>query len=1152
VAESQLFAQGVTSGSIKGTITDISGAVVPGAKVTVTNIHTNVTQTLTAGSDGSYSVPNLPVSTYTVTAEKEGFKTEVRDGIEVNVGHTSVIDIKMSVGAVSQTVTVQAQVAPLTEDKGDRAVVLPSETIMALPLEVAGSQRLDDTFLNLSPGVTGDTFTSRFNGGPDQNQDFYYDGIPYMNADGGGRQEGNGPPVDAVDEYSVNTNAYSAQYGRGAGLLNFHMRSGTNQLHGSAWEYLRNNKLDARGFFAPTVGTEKQNEFGFRVGGPVLIPKIYNGRDKTFFFLLMDWFKFRGGVSNSLTTLPTARMKTGDFSELPFPIYDPATTRPDGKGGFTRDPFPGNIIQPNRLSTLSAPYLSLIPTATLPGVFNNARVSVPTAPTNNNNWTAKVDHNIRSRFVLHASYYRWSEVQPTSPTISGPLGAGNNFFVHSWEPRVSLDQTLRPNIQNQTLLSVQYTEGVRNFFPLVPSSFNSPLATPGQPYPAINISGMPGFGAGSNNNQNSGGCWPCVFFADNLKWIRGKHSFSFGTEIRGEDERDAFAQNIGQYGFGNGTTSLPNSPDFGTLGYGFASFFLGTPFQASRTGFAPPRLTETGYRAFYAQDDIKVTPKLTVNLGLRWEYSIPAQDDQNMMSTFDPTVPNPGAGGLLGSLVYTGTSGGPCIAGGGASLCRKQIANNYYGMWQPRVGFAYRLDDKTVIRGGFGKTSLRGGATTLEGPAIAASFLTGFQFQNVLQTPDSGISPPVQLQPNWDTYFASGFPVGTPPARTRSLANGQAVDFMQTVDGRNGYIMNWSLTVERQLPYRTVFETSYVGSSSVRTGANLLNENQVPAHWLSLGSELYANISCLSDGSCPNAIAAGVKLPYTGFTGSLSQALRPFPQFLNINAQTQASGHATYHSLQMRAQRYFSDGVTFLVSFTWYKNLANGRSTFSPFYGPPLDVAHQGLEKANQNGPGSAGPVTSSIAAVYELPLGPEKKYVNTGGAVGKLVGGWSVNAVLYYNTGGFLSVGGGTPNPIFNEPYGQAFFGGATPRPNRVLGVDPKAFHGGKFDPAVDYYLNSSAFSDAGAFGLGTAPPVLPDVRSFPYLNENLSLIKQTRITESTNIEFRAEFFNAFNRVVFGGPDTNFSDVATGGFGRVGGQANLPRQIQFALRFNF
>jgi hypothetical protein len=1128
-------AQGTATGSIQGTIVDISGSSIPGARIAVTSSGTNATQTFVTHDDGGYSFPNLAIGVYTIKVEKSGFDTEVQQNVNVAVGQTTFVDIKMPPGQQVQTVNVEAQAQMITEDRGDRSVLLQEQTLANLPLQVSSGPRLDDTFLTLAPGVTGNTFAARINGAPDFSQDFYYDGIPYMNADGGGRQEALSPPVDSIDEYSIVTNAYSAANGRSSGLLNFHIVSGTNRLHGGGWEYLRNNVLDSKGYFSPNAGTEKQHEFGFKVGGPVYIPKLYNGRDKTFFFFLMDWYKFRGGVSTSLTTLPTSRMKMGDFSELPFPIYDPATTRPDGSGGLTRDPFPNNMIPTDRLSANSASYLSLIPEATLPGIVNNAVVKAPASPVNNKYWLVKIDHNITPRFVLHGSYYHINSTSPTSPQFSGPLGSGNNFFGKVWEPRLSLDQNISSHVYNQTGFSWQYTEGVRIFFPLVPSGFNGAFSKPGLPYPALAIQGMPTFGTGLDNNQNSGGCWPCIFFADNFKYQLGRHALSAGTEIRAEDERDAFAVNIGTFSFGNGTTSLPDSPNFGSLGYGFASFYLGTLNTASRTGAANNRLVRTGYRAFYIQDDIKVNSKLTVNAGLRWDVAIPVTDTHTQQfSSFDPTVPNPGAGGLPGSLVYTGRSGGPCIPQGGASICRSQIADTYYGSWQPRIGFAYRVGDKTVVRGGFGQASLRGGASTLMGPEIAAGFLTGFQYQDTLTSPDNGISPPPQLRPSWDVGLP---PVGSAPPRTRDLANNQPVDYMQKIDGKNGYTMNWSLTVERELPAKIAFESSYVGSSSVRIGGNLLNENQVPSSYLGLGPVLNDDINS------PAAAAAGITPPFAGFTGSVSQALRPFPQFLTITAKTQTPGHSNYHSLQLRAQKAYSDGVTFLVSYTWSKNLLNGLSQFSTFSAMPLDTAQRSREKqvlgATANGGG--GPHVLSIATTYELPIGPGKKYLNSG-VVSRLTGGWGASGVFTYNAGAALPISGGSPNPIFN---GQS-------RPNLVTGVPQKLSWSGKFNPFIDRYLNPAAFSDAGPFALGNAPPALPRTRAFAYYNENISAIKNTKIWERASLQFRADFFNAFNRVAFGTPDTNFNDVTNGGFGKISSQANSPRVIQFGLRVDF
>jgi hypothetical protein len=456
-------------------------------------------------------------------------------------------------------------------------------------------------------------------------------------------------------------------------------------------------------------------------------------------------------------------------------------------------------------------------------------------------------------------------------------------------------------------------------------------------------------------------------------------------------------------------------------------------------------------------------------------------------------------------------------------------------MFQPRLGFAYRLTDKTTVRAGFGISTIRGGASTLMGPSIAANFLTGYQYQNTLSSPDNGFSVPTQIQPTWDSGIP---PVGAAPARTLDLANGQPLAYMRRADGKPGYVQMWSATVEHQLPWRIALEGSYVGSSSVRIGANLINANQAPVSALALGPLLNSDISS------PEAVAAGIPLPYPGFTGSVAQSLRPFPQFQYINATTQNTGHQSYNSFQGRAQKYFSDGLTFLASFTLSKTYTNSIDQFSTFQSPPLDTANLGKERRVLGGTifNAASPRTLSIATTYELPIGPGKRYLPERGVLGTIVGGWGLGAILQYNAGAPLAIIGGTSNPIFN----------GTPRPNLVSGVNPKAFSGGKFNPYANRYLNPNAFSDAGAFALGNAPPTLADVRGFPYYNENISVIKDTKIGESTVVEFRCDAFNIFNRVIFANPDTNWNDRLTGGFGQVTGQANAPRILQFALRVDF
>jgi hypothetical protein len=1157
-----VWAQGNSDGAIQGAVTDQSGAGVPAATVTVKSNQTGIVHTMTTGNDGIFSVQNLPPALYSVRVEKTGFGTKLSENVEVTVGNTTELDLALAVGSTTQTVDVEASVAPVTEDKGDRGVDLGPETLAELPLEVSGGARLTDTFLTLAPGVTGNTFSARINGAPDFSQDFYYDGIPYMNADGGGRQEGLGAPFEAVDEYAIITNAYTAQYGRGAGLLNFHIRSGTNRLHGGAWEYLRNNDLDSAGFFATTPPTEKQNEFGFKLGGPVFIPKIYDGKDKTFFFTNFNWFRYRGGTANSLETLPTAAMKTGDFSALlntadPLgtspcdgstvyagQIFDPATTQTIN-GQECRTAFPGNVIPLSRLSPLSAQFLALMPTATTNATTNNTVIAVPTAPENNLVYLFKVDHNITHSVVLHASYYKGRFNTPTSPLISGELGSGNNFNSLGWEPRASADWTISPRLLNQIAYSVQYTEGVRLFFPLVPSAFNTPITIPGQPFPVLTVTGEPSYGSGNNNGQNSGGCWPCTFFSDNLKYVKGRHNLTFGTEIRFEDEKDAFAVNLGTYNFTNYGTALPSSANSGQLGWGFASFFLGTPTGASatpaitKTAATNARLVKTGYRALFVQDDFHMNRKLTINLGLRWDVSLPAWNSAGYFSTFDGTVPNPGAGNLPGSLVYAGNSGlGGCIANGGSSLCRPKIANTYYNNFEPRTGFAYRLTDTSTVRGGFGITSIRGGASTLMGPEIAANYLAGYQAQQSLDSPDNGFSIPSQIgspSATWDSPLPA---VGPPPAHTLSAANGTSVSLMRPEDGKVGYVQEWNLTIEHQFPFRVGAEISYVGSSSVRIGDNLINPNQTSSSYLGLGSVLNDQIGS------PQAIAAGVAAPYPGFTGSVAQALRPYPQFQNITDNTQNTGHAKYNSLQMRAQKYLSNGLTFLVSYTYSQTITNGIDQFTTFGATPLDVANPKAESRILGGApyGNPYPRYLTAAATYELPIGPGKPYLSGNGVLGRVVGGWGTSVVASYYAGDFLPITGGTQQPIFNGPS----------RPNIVYGVDPLVHNSGKFNPYNDYYLNAAAFSDPGAFAIGDAPPVIK-ARGFPNYNENISILKNIRISEKAGtVQFRAEFFNAFNRVVFNDPDTNWNDRVTGAFGKTTGQLNTPRQIQFALRYDF
>jgi hypothetical protein len=1124
-----------TAGSIQGSVVDSSGAVIPGAKVTVTNTLTNVSVITETSREGTFLVASLAPGIYTVTVEQTGFQKQVQEGVQVVVATPTVLNIQLAVGEVTQSVTVQAQAIAITQNEGDRGTAVTSKTLELLPIALSGGSRQIDSFVFLTPGVTGDTFTSRVNGGATYSQEMIIDGQPFIYADHGGAFETFRPPFEAVDEFKVQTNVYSAKYGRGTGVYNFHFAGGGNAFHGDVYDFLRNDVLDARGFFPANRDQYKQNEFGVTAGGPVYIPRVYDGRNRTFWHFAYGGFRFRGGVTTRQTTFPTAAMLKGDFTHFTdsqgnlIPIYDPATTRPDGRGGLTRDQFQcnsvPNVICPDRISPISTQFLPLMPASTLPGNVNNALVSVAGAHTNQDDWTIKVDHSFSAKYVLHGSYEKTSTISQSAPAYSSPLAGYGLSDYPSFEPRLSLDQSLAPNLQNVTSIGYNRAAGPQNILP-INNNLSSPISPVGYTFPAITIAGYVAYGNGSTTPIAR---IPAFGFFDNLTWVKGRHTLQFGVDLRWEDETKRANNNFpATYNFATTETSLPDSPNFPLWGSSFASFLLGNVDNFSQSDITGFHNIRTSYRAFYLQDDFKVTPKLTLNFGVRYDIPIPVTEKYDRLSTLDTSISNPNAGNLGGALVVAGTKYGPPIPNG-PSLGRRQIADTRYYMWQPRFGFAYQMNRQTVLRGGYGLTYFRGGALTLMGPEISASYIAGFRNQLFLPSPDAGISPALQ----WD----GNLPQVGPATPSLTFSNGQTIDFMGRDAGNAPYQSNWSLTVERELPWQVAVEASYAGSKGTRIGANLENLDQVNPQWLSLGNDLNRDISCLSDGSCPLAIAAGVKLPYPGFKGPVSQALRPFPQYLGINSNVQETGNSTYHSFQLRVQKYYSQGVSLLVAYTASKNLTDTFYQFTSFNAVATDTYNRKLEKALAV---DDQPQRLVASATYELPIGPGKRYLNTGGLAGKLVGGWNAAAIVSYFSGVPVQVSGGQPLPLY---------GGVT-RPDLLSGANPGALSGGKFDPAKNLYLNAAAFALPPPFTFGTSPLELPATRNFGTKNENFSLVKRTTIRESMNLEFRSEFFNIFNRTQFGPPNGNAND--TQGFGRIGSQANLPRIIQFGLKLNW
>lgn len=1119
-------------GTITGTVTDASGALIVGAKVAATNVATDVAVETTTTGAGAFTIPQLSVGVYRVTIEQSGFKKYVQDGVTVSLGQTVRINASLQVGEVSQSVEIRADAPVLKPDTSDIGTTISNQQILDLPLSLTGEQRNPATFIRLVPGVVGRgstsvsnpaaNFSTAVNGGQTLSLEIQLEGAAILGSNLPGDLRILGFPVDAVQEFKISTNNFAAELGRtGGGVTSFTLRSGTNEIHGSVYEYFRNEVLNANGFFNnqgrrnPQTGKaprsiNKQNEYGFTIGGPII-------KDKTFAFGYFNGFRYRRGPASSLISLPTQAFRNGDFSSLRdnagnlIPIYDPATTRPDGSGGFIRDPFPGNVIPANRISSVAKALQAFLPEPNQPGNFVNY-VGTAGTGTSTDQWGFKVDHSFSSKsklnFSLSHSYYEDRGFTP----FTGPLATNTSTEDPIWVVRLSHDYFLRPNIVNHGTVAFN-----RNEFSFLPGGGEG-LGCPGRVglkgvnqasvCPQLNIASFGTYGGGGISIIPENG-WN---FVDNVSWVTGKHTYKFGFDIRANgDNTYSTNRDAGFFNFSNLETALPGNASTGS---GYASFLLGAANSGEAWVYGTGSVgNRSRYYAFFFQDDYKVTPKLTLNMGLRYDIQKPRYEVANRFASFDPTLPNPGAGNRLGAIRF-------------ASPERRTFADTDWGQLGPRFGLAYSINEKTVIRSGYGIYYSAGAAALANGHLLG--FLMGYTSPNSVASQDSGVTPAFFLDQGFPT---DRFP--RPPFISPTVINGGVPYYMADRDGHGPYYQNWNLNIQRELPGNILLDLAYVGNKGTRLGSNLSPENQLPATNLRLGSLLNANINS------PEARAAGIPIPYPGFNGSVGQALRPYPQYLTITRPHQAEGHSTYHAFQMKVQKQFSQGLAFLISYTGSKAITDSVSQL----GVPFSVATQ--DRFNRAAEKSISlndyPHNLVASYSYELPFGPGKRWANTGGAVGKVVGGWKISGIQQYQSGQPMRV-------TVNNPFGSFDI---RLRPNVVAGAQKRTtVSPGEFDPARDRWVNAAAFAVPAPFTLGNATHQLPDLRTPAYLNEDFSISKRTLVNERVAIEFRTDFINAFNRVVFGGALTNISDPAT--FGRLTAQSNEPRTIQFGLKVTF
>lgn len=1216
--------------TITGTVTDPSGAVIAGATLTATNSATGLSTKTTSSSSGNFTIPLLQVGTYEVTAEQTGFKKFIAPQVLLEVGQTVSVDIHMQVGAVTQTVEVTGAAAPVQRDTSDRGTIVSSRDVLELPIVGVGEQRNPGYFMILAPGVTGRgvsysgsprMLNTTVNGSQSASNEFQVDGALIGSAAEWAGDFRNIPfPQDAVGEYKVMTLNPPAEYGRtGQGITSFTIKSGTNQFHGSAYEFIRNCAgkgnfcLDSRGFFAGAPPVNKQNEFGATVGGPIR-------KDKTFFFGWYQGFRLRKQASNSLDTVPTQAMRGGDLSNILVTsntvgtdalgrpvyqgeIYDPATERTVAAGaadtvtgltnttassaiirdGFGFNPVSGapiagaaNVIPSGRISPVAAKIFSYFPNPSLPGQQFGYTLNWLTAYksiNNVNSWGTKIDHAISESHRISGEFM-WLK----NPTVTGgrypdPIGEGGISTTQQDVARFSHDWFIRPNLVNHWVAGYNRWQGgsissAGTGWPAKLGWSGVPQTGPGSVFPGLNIGGL----GNTYGNGGQGVDATNVFtFDESLTWTKSKHTIKAGFGYVKMQQNDAgFGRQSGYLSFNAGSTSLPGpwyvdgcSPGGPCPGMGAASFLLGLGSYAEADVYAAGNADRMGQYSGYVQDDFKATSKLTLNIGLRYDLLLPTVAAHNQMSWMDPTVVNPDLG-IKGAMVF-------------ASPSRRSPISAWTKGFGPRAGLAYAFNDKTVLRMGYGILyTLGGGQRSTRG-----SMVQGFNSQNLIGEDASsgyvGLLPSFDLNAGWP---ASRFPA--PPFISPSYGLGGSPHPIFPGDGRPPMIQNWTIGIQRQLPGQILFDVAYVGTQGTHLVSRLSPTNETPTSYLfdpTIGGTSRAS-SLLFQGigvpavqaisvvqAMPVDPATGDHSPYPGFeaqyggSATLGQALRPFPQYTReANFQmrdfAEGVGVSTYNALQVQARKQFSQGLTFLISYTWSKTLTDAESIFNEFSGFTQDYYNNKAEKALSI---NDYPQNLVVSYEYQLPFGPGKRFMNVGGPAGKVVGGWSIAGIQQYQSG--------RPQMVYtgSNPY-DPYFGPNSfiMRPNVVPGVPQKsqAILSGNFDPNRDSLLNPNAWTDPTWGTLGNAPRSNGGIRLPGYLNEDITFLKRTNITERFALEFRADFLNIFNRTVLG-PDQggdqydsilqgNALDWGAGSFGHLTSQGNYPREIQFGLKMTF
>lgn len=1134
-----LFGQSFTA-TIRGVITDATSAAIPNAQISLRETNRNIERKTVTDTEGRYVITALPPGNYALSAESAGFSRLERPGIELQVQQQATLDLVMTVGEISSSVSVEATAPLVNSTSAQLGQVVENRFLVSLPLIGRNAMSLVALAPSITPvntsanGQTSTNFTA--NGTRNSTADVLLDGMSLTNVEqnSGITELKYFPSVDAVQEFKVQTNALSAEFGNtGGAIVNSILKSGTNEFHGTAYEFHRNSALNANDWFSNRANRSipdfKRNLFGGNVGGPVWIPKIYDGHDKTFFFVTYEGIRQQSAVTRT-ATVPTLLERMGDFSETRasngqlITIYNPFDVMTTANGP-RRTPFPGNQVPANLLDPIAVKALTYYPAPTSEGnpfTHTNNFFAQGVNISRSNQMDFKGDHIFSDKTRIAG---RYSRNRNTSLPANLWGNEANRFtdgdsFTHTQNGVMDITRAHSPTLLLTARFGVLRVDNQRNPHSLgfdqttlgLPSFFLSsgiklfPSFSP-EGYQAMGTNGYALIGRGEDVTSTT-------FSATK---IAGGHTVKMGYEgrfMRLNYLQPGYPQ--GNFNFNRQVTSENPFAGNSLQGNGVASMLLGWG-SGGDYHLDPWSASASKYFGFYVQDDWKVTRKLTLNLGLRYDFDLPRTERYNRYSWFDPDAPSPIAGqvaqfpDLKGAFRFTDDE-------------TRSPVNGDHNNWQPRIGFAYAPDARTAIRGAYGIQY------TLSRATIKGHLGSGFATNsNPEFTRDGGLTPYASLS----NPFPNGLTI--PPGTSQGAATFLGLGIgTETRPNQNPQYQLWNLSVQREVGFNSVMEVNYVGTKGTHLyfggGVEALNRLD-PSYWGIGRTELNSNV--------PNpfyGVITDPKSPLSTPTTQLQRLLRPYPQYTGVSGSTPNIGNSIYHAMQLRFEKRYSRGLTLVGHYTWskliddasfsagnvawlggttsvqnYKNLRLERSLSS------MDISHRAV-----------------ISFDYQVPLGRGRAVgANMNRVVNAAVGGWSVSGLATISAG----------YPIIPLLQGGVLWEG-TQRPN-LLG-DPST--SGAVQDRLNGYLNPAAFSRPAADTFGSSPRTLnyrtPGVRAFDF-----GLMKRFYVTEARFFEFRGEAQNFLNHPVFGTPNATFGDT---NFGVISSTAGGPRELQLGLKFIF